>query len=221
MIEKTIYNSIIKKPWGEEYCIFRGFNLSIWLLKINPDQKTSLHCHPIKKTGLILLDGDVQINLIERSFPLNGFKKLIFRNGMFHQTHNVSSKPIYLIEVETPDNKYDLIRIEDSYGRKNKKFESQENWDIITDNIFEINSNGSTSKHLNFNFKTTTLESILDDNTLSDDSVIVILGQCGFLSEDEQKLCDYGEVITLKILRFFDNIFKTNLKDKAILIWKS
>ena len=64
-MSKDIYKTIINKPWGNEYCIYRYNNLSIWLLKIDPSKKTSLHCHPTKKTGLILLDGNASISLIE------------------------------------------------------------------------------------------------------------------------------------------------------------
>ena len=91
-----VYKCLVKKPWGEEYCVFRNDQVSIWLLKILPDQKTSLHCHPNKKTGLILLKGDATVNLIERSFPIEGFTKIMIRNGMFHQTHNKVQRYFYL-----------------------------------------------------------------------------------------------------------------------------
>ena len=39
--------NIIKKPWGEEHVVYRDKkNLSITLLKIKKNQKTSLHCQP-------------------------------------------------------------------------------------------------------------------------------------------------------------------------------
>lgn len=219
-MSKNIYNSIIEKPWGEEYCIYRGDNMSIWLLKINPNEKTSLHCHPVKKTGLILLNGLVQINLIERSFELEGFKKVIFRNGMFHQTHNISKEPIYLIEVETPDNKYDLIRIEDDYGRKNQNFENESKWKPLKDEIFKIDTL-NISNFKNIFFEITTLENVINNTELKDDDMVIILGKCGFLSKDNQQLCDYGEVLTLKIVRMFDKLFNTQKNDNVIVIWKN
>ena len=50
-------NRIVFKPWGHEYVVYRYKNiLSVTLLNINPNKSTSLHCHPIKKTGFVLLE---------------------------------------------------------------------------------------------------------------------------------------------------------------------
>ena len=51
MIENNFYsNRLVKKPWGEEYIIYKDANkLAITLVKINYNHKTSLHCHPKKK----------------------------------------------------------------------------------------------------------------------------------------------------------------------------
>ena len=55
---------IVYKPWGYEYTIYRNLNhLSVTLLKINYNQKTSLHCHPKKKTGFIVVSGKALIQL--------------------------------------------------------------------------------------------------------------------------------------------------------------
>ena len=119
MKTKKINDVIVNKPWGKEHCIYECQNLAIWHLTINPQKKTSLHCHPSKKTALILLNNKAKVNLIERNFELAGLSKIMLRQGMFHQTENISDEPINLIEVETPNNKFDLVRIEDDYGRKN------------------------------------------------------------------------------------------------------
>ena len=51
--ENNFYsNKVVYKPWGYEYIIYRDSNrLAITYVKINPGHKTSLHCHPKKKTG--------------------------------------------------------------------------------------------------------------------------------------------------------------------------
>lgn len=215
-MQKDLYNTIIKKPWGEEYCVYRNSNLSIWLLKINPDHKTSLHCHPNKKTGLILLGGTASISLIERTFKIEGFKKLIFRSGMFHQTYNDSNEPIYLIEVETPDDKFDLIRIEDQYGRKRQQFENESQWQTIEKKPFSISDSDQTS-FKNFYFSVDSLNNIKKYN-LKDDDIIILIENNAFTSESNKILCECGEVLTYKIYKFLNNHFKENLNAKAIFI---
>ena len=58
-IQNKFYdNKVVKKPWGYEYVVYRDKNkLCVTLLSINYNQKTSLHCHPNKKSGFILLKG--------------------------------------------------------------------------------------------------------------------------------------------------------------------
>ena len=47
-------DAIVKKPWGYEYLVFENEFVAIWILQIIRKRKTSMHCHPNKKTGLIL-----------------------------------------------------------------------------------------------------------------------------------------------------------------------
>ena len=46
-------NQKVIKPWGSEYKIYSNSISSTKLLRINSDKSTSLHCHPIKKTGFV------------------------------------------------------------------------------------------------------------------------------------------------------------------------
>ena len=48
-------NTIVKKPWGYEYLVYENDEVGLWFLYIAKDQQTSMHCHPNKTTGLILL----------------------------------------------------------------------------------------------------------------------------------------------------------------------
>ena len=57
-------NKVVRKPWGYEYVVFRNKNnLSVTLLNIDYNQTTSLHCHPKKKSGFILLSGKALFQL--------------------------------------------------------------------------------------------------------------------------------------------------------------
>ena len=41
----------------------------------------------------------------------------------FHQTSNLSQKDIIIFEIETPNNKLDLLRYRDKYNRNKTKYE--------------------------------------------------------------------------------------------------
>ena len=67
--KKTYDNRVVIKPWGEEYNIFRNKKkIAITYLKLKKGFSTSLHCHPIKKTGFLILKGvaEVQIGIYKK-----------------------------------------------------------------------------------------------------------------------------------------------------------
>ena len=62
--EKTV----VSKPWGYEYLAYQNDKVALWFLYIGHNHQTSMHCHPNKTTGLILLDGEAQISFLGDKF---------------------------------------------------------------------------------------------------------------------------------------------------------
>lgn len=117
---------IVKKPWGYEYLCYQNEVLAIWLLYIEKNHKTSLHCHPNKHTGLVVLDGTAEVSFLRGKKIINGLEKIHIFKSRFHSTRAVSGNGVFLLEVETPEDKHDLLRLDDSYGRKDKSYEGRE-----------------------------------------------------------------------------------------------
>ena len=136
-------NRIVYKPWGYEYVVFRsGKKLSVTILNINPNKSTSLHCHPKKKTGFILLSGRAQIQLglwKQDSKIYKSPSKLMIRTGLFHSIKCISKKPLIALEFETPVAKNDLVRYYDKYGRENISYEKGNKKTLIKDNLIKFN----------------------------------------------------------------------------------
>ena len=119
-------NFLVKKPWGSEYLIYSNKNLAAWLLEMKFNSKTSLHCHPKKKTGLILIKGTAEVNIgFYEKLKLKAPAKIMIRPGLFHATKSTSKKGSMLIELETPIDKNDLVRFQDKYGRSQKPYEGK------------------------------------------------------------------------------------------------
>lgn len=130
MLKDKIYDrKIVEKPWGNEYVIFRNKNkLAVTLLKINYKKKTSLHCHPQKKTGFIVLDGKAKIQLglwKQNSKNYSSPSKLMIRTGLFHSIEAMTKKGVKALEFEVPVKKNDLVRFDDNYGRSLKPYEGK------------------------------------------------------------------------------------------------
>ena len=120
-------NRVVYKPWGYEYTIFRNSNrLAITFVHINYKHKTSLHCHPKKKTGFIILSGLALVQLGLYSSNKSHYRvqaRLVIRPGLFHSIKAISKKGVAALEFETPVNKKDLVRFKDEYGRQSKPYE--------------------------------------------------------------------------------------------------
>ena len=122
-------NTIVYKPWGYEYVVYRNLNhLCVTLLSIDYDKTTSLHCHPKKKSGFILVDGKALFQLglwKKRSEVHSSPSKRMIARGLFHSIKSLSKNGLLALEFETPVNKNDLVRFKDDYGRQQKSYEGK------------------------------------------------------------------------------------------------
>ena len=129
---------IVNKPWGYEYLMYQNDMVAVWHLCIKYGARTSLHCHPHKKTGLILLSGEVVVSFLNDSVTLEPLSKLMIRAGLFHSTAAVSPEGAIVIEVETPCDKTNLVRFEDEYAREEEPYEGPEAMIPITESCIQL-----------------------------------------------------------------------------------
>jgi acetolactate synthase I/II/III large subunit len=119
--------SVVNKPWGYEYLMFQNKNIAIWFLYIKKGHATSTHCHPKKKTSLLLLSGEAKCSSLNESFNLTEKEGLILEKGVFHRTEAISEEGIFVMEIETPVDKTDLFRLKDNYKREMKTYTEKKN----------------------------------------------------------------------------------------------
>lgn len=119
---------VVNKPWGYEYLIYESSEVALWLLHIEKGKGTSLHCHPLKTTGLILLEGEAELGFIADSKIIKAPSKQMIRRGLFHSTTALSENGALLLEIETPNDKQDLVRLVDKYGRSKHGYETKNEW---------------------------------------------------------------------------------------------
>ena len=119
-------SSVVPKPWGYEYCAFDNGAAAVWILHIARGKKTSLHAHPKKRTRLIPLQGEVHFN----GATLAPLEVADIPAGEFHQTahgemETASQDGAFVMEIEEPSDKGDIIRAEDAYGRAGAPIEAE------------------------------------------------------------------------------------------------
>jgi mannose-6-phosphate isomerase-like protein (cupin superfamily) len=123
--EQDVYlDNVISKPWGHEYRVYADLFYDVWKLCLSAGERTSVHCHPRKETALLCLSGHGKVRLLDREYSIEPLSVIWFRKGVFHSTENVGNTPLELVEVETPRNKLDLVRVQDRYGRQGRSYET-------------------------------------------------------------------------------------------------
>ena len=153
---------IVRKPWGYEYLAYQNADVALWVLHIRQGERTSMHCHPTKSTGLVVLEGQAEINFIADSKILNAPSKQMIRRGLFHQTHALSEDGIIMFEVETPVDKDDLVRLHDAYGRKDAGYEGTDFELPKTEECLWLENPIGTPLEYKFNNRTIVLENAHD-----------------------------------------------------------
>lgn len=118
-----------RKPWGYEFLAYQNEHVAIWHLVISPWAETSLHCHPNKKTGLIVLQGAAKVSFLSGGEKLFAGEKIMIREGVFHRTKNMTGHRLELLEIESPVDKADLVRIDDKYNR-GTAYTDEDDYDI-------------------------------------------------------------------------------------------
>jgi len=214
--EKTI----VKKPWGYEYLVYQNDKVALWFLYIGYNQQTSMHCHPNKTTGLILLDGEAEISFLGNSFKVNPISKTMIRKGLFHSTKAKSKNGAYIFEIETPVDKHDLVRLEDRYGREGSPYEDSTFETPKKEECLWIDNLNSEYNFSNCNIK---IENVVNIETLfnktSNENVVFLDG--GIETKNGQLVAQAGDVVEHGTLKKLLNLFPYFSKDTIIMTIKN
>ena len=111
----------VAKPWGHEAQLHRGGAVSVWRLTLRAGAETSMHCHPGKRTALIVESGEAVLHTLTRRYDLRAGDFVHIEAGAFHRTE--TARGAVLLEVESPPVKRDLVRLSDVYGRQGQGYE--------------------------------------------------------------------------------------------------
>ena len=213
------------KPWGEEYNIFRNKKkIAITYLKIEKGFSTSLHCHPVKKTGFLILKGvaEVQIGIykknIKRYPPMS---ILVLRPGLFHRIKANNKSDLFALEIENPYIKNDLVRMKDNYGRRLKGYESLKSTRQLVkkDLLFEIPKKTKKNNYIlnNINIEISYYKDFKRFKSFDDKSVSIILD--GKIVSDKRKtVITAGEIVKSFTLKQLSQYFRI---DNKLLLLKA
>jgi mannose-6-phosphate isomerase-like protein (cupin superfamily) len=201
---------IFKKPWGWEFEAYSSQSSALWFLNIKGGAQTSMHCHVLKTTGYIVLEGSVEIEFLSSRRVLHAGDSINLRRGVFHQTKAIGGDA-KVMEIESPNCKEDLIRLEDLSGRKNSLIDYDQSLngshlksfqaDVVS-KLAERNSIGFKLGQVLLRISRSSIGEVLDK---SPESLISLLGgECPLLvdtlSDMPSPIFSPGNISTPKVL---------------------
>lgn len=213
--DKKYDNYKVMKPWGSEYVIYRDRNkLCITLLKIKYNYSTSLHCHPNKKSGFMLLKGKAlfQLGLWKKKSEIHSSpsKRMIAR-GLFHSVKSISKEGLTALEFETPVDKNDLVRFKDNYGRAKKKYEGSKFLQPLDKNAIKLSNSSKLKKQtLCIEGKKVFIENHFNFKKLIKNKKGVIFGIIKGLVVDDKskKVLEPGDIVRTEDFKVLSKVFK-------------
>ena len=223
--DQTDYSQVVvRKPWGYEYLIFENQHVAVWILHINAKHKTSMHCHPQKKTSLIVLNGSVASKNLDSEHNRKIAQAAQIDKKVFHSTENKTLKNAIIMEIESPNNKHDLLRLKDSYGRVSKGYENKSSFSVNTNNYNYIRLNeqytyhNSIKKFGNSSINLIEVSKLSDFNNLiklnnNSQSLLSILS--GNLYVDNNK---YAPADTIQINYIYNNLHTVKFNKKIVIL---
>jgi len=219
------YNiNIVKKPWGYEYLAYENEHVALWFLHIKYTHSTSLHCHPKKTTGLILLDGKAEVSFFNHTNKLNPGDKVMIRKGLFHSTKATDNKGAFVFEIETPVDKQDLVRFRDNYGREGKPYEdSTHEIPKVEDCLWITNPELNESKDYVFSNCTLTVKNITDLSYFKnlDESLNIMFLKGGLLADYGQNVAGPGDIVSVGTINQLTEVFNKIDPQTIIMIIKN
>jgi len=200
-------STIVKKPWGYEYLAYENEHVALWFLYIKDTHSTSLHCHPRKTTGLVLLDGKAEVSFLNNTNPLLPGCKVMIRKGLFHSTKATDKKGAFVFEIETPVDKQDLVRFKDNYGREGKPYEDNTHEMPKVEDCLWI-----TNKPQDYNFANCVLSvrNITDISMFNEieDKYNIMFLNGGLQADYGQNVAGPGDVVVASAIKELIGVFK-------------
>jgi hypothetical protein len=214
------YNiNLVKKPWGYEYLAYENDLVALWFLYIKHTHSTSLHCHPNKTTGLILLDGKAEVSFFNNTNKLLPTNKIMIRKGLFHSTKSTDEKGSWIFEIETPVNKQDLVRFRDNYGREGKPYEDDSHEIPKLEDCLWIEDQPKNYPFANCILEVKNIKKISDFLAI-EDSLNIIFLKGGLLADYGSCVAAPGDIIQSSVIKQLTGVFKIVDPKTLILIVK-
>jgi mannose-6-phosphate isomerase-like protein (cupin superfamily) len=198
------HNIVVNKPWGYEYLWYQNDAVAIWFLYLKEGHSTSLHCHARKRTSLIVLDGEVECTTLDDKYRMKTLEGVVLEACVFHSSKAVSPMGAYIMEIETPPMKGDLVRMNDTYGRQNSGYETTNQYST---DFGQYEFRPFLEKdYNNWAFKNIVIKRCCE-KIMVEDSTRITVPISGHIKKDNKIVIESGEAVLKNSDILLDDIF--------------
>jgi len=108
------------RPWGSFEAIDKGDRYQVKQIVVKPGERLSLQMHRHRAEHWVVVEGVARVTRNDETFLLNENESVFIPQGAKHRLENPGPAPLRLIEVQSGAyvGEDDIVRFEDSYGRK-------------------------------------------------------------------------------------------------------
>ena len=117
--ETQVHREVFR-PWGSYDSVDAGDRFQVKRLTVNPGGTLSLQMHHHRAEHWIVVSGTAEITCNDKVFLLSENQSTYIPIGATHRIVNPGKVPLHIIEVQSGSylGEDDIVRFEDSYGRK-------------------------------------------------------------------------------------------------------
>ena len=113
-------HTVVHRPWGSYQTVDAGERFQVKRIIVKPGAKISLQKHDKRAEHWVVVSGTARVTRDEDSIVLRENMSAYIPLGAVHRLENIGGEPLHLIEVQSGSylGEDDIVRLEDSYGRK-------------------------------------------------------------------------------------------------------
>jgi mannose-1-phosphate guanylyltransferase/mannose-1-phosphate guanylyltransferase/mannose-6-phosphate isomerase len=114
---------LVERPWGSYRSIHNGERVQVKHIVVKPGGRLSLQYHHKRAEHWVVVQGTAKVTRGGEVTMLSADQSTYIPIGMPHRLENPGETPVHLIEVQTGSylGEDDIVRLEDTYGRIEKK----------------------------------------------------------------------------------------------------
>lgn len=112
----------VHRPWGSYESVDSGDGFQVKRIIVKPHSKLSLQKHRYRAEHWVVVRGEALVTRGKETFRLSANQSTYIPIGEIHRLENAGAEPLHLIEVQSGTylGEDDIVRLDDSYGRKER-----------------------------------------------------------------------------------------------------